>query len=594
MRQLADLVGAVRLPTGAHRRAAGTDALTDLLILRRREPHTPPAEGDWELTREIDVNRSQVRINAYLAAHPQRILGELAVGHGMYDGQTLLVRPHGSLDLPARRAARRCLGRSSRRRARTDWHSRPGARLAAGSRTPAPATCRGRPPILPRASGTGTSSRTSDGSFTAITRRASTSHSKSPKSHRLELRALLELRDSTRRLLGAEAASAEDTEQIAELRAQLRDRYGAYAARYGPINRFTLRRTGAPRPRHRRGADGPRHPARGPALSLRPVRGARHGARDLRRRLPHRNTGRDPRRARRLTAGTAARRRQPPGRARDLPRHPRPRRSRTRSHGCSASNPPTPGHSSQSSSTTTPSLRARASGRVPLRQRPRESSTSPGGQPSRTQHSTPTSKPSSGCSRASSPPRRSSRGSAPRGSTATPTASSSQSCSRTHRSRSSTPAARSGRSRATDHSVKATSEWGTSRMPGARAGEGDPRATPDPGHRRDRRRRAHPRVVNPTETAAAQEKAHAMQERFAEWCWEDPDRARRLAGEYNRRFNSLVLRDYTTDGRAAHAPRPRAHVHARARISAPPSPGCSPSPPSGCFTRSAPARPPRW
>jgi N12 class adenine-specific DNA methylase len=51
------------------------------------------------------------------------------------------------------------------------------------------------------------------------------------------------------------------------------------------------------------------------------------------------------------------------------------------------------------------------------------------------------------------------------------------------------------------------------------------------------------RVVNAIETAAAQEKAQAMQERFAQWCWEDPGRARRLLGEYNRRFNSIVLRD---------------------------------------------------
>src|ERR1035441_6986184 len=38
MAELADLLDAVRLPTGAHRRAAGSDVVTDLLILRRREP----------------------------------------------------------------------------------------------------------------------------------------------------------------------------------------------------------------------------------------------------------------------------------------------------------------------------------------------------------------------------------------------------------------------------------------------------------------------------------------------------------------------------------------------------------------------------
>ena len=37
----ADLLGAVRLPSGAHRRTAGTDAVTDLLVLRRRDRGEP-------------------------------------------------------------------------------------------------------------------------------------------------------------------------------------------------------------------------------------------------------------------------------------------------------------------------------------------------------------------------------------------------------------------------------------------------------------------------------------------------------------------------------------------------------------------------
>ena len=88
------------------------------------------------------------------------------------------------------------------------------------------------------------------------------------------------------------------------------------------------------------------------------------------------------------------------------------------------------------------------------------------------------------------------------------------------------------------------------------------------------------RVVNPTETAAAQEKAQALQERFSEWCWEDPDRARRLAGEYNRRFNAIVLRDYSTEGERLTLPglartfQPRAHQRAAvARMLAEPAVG---------------------
>nr|WP_249407134.1 helicase-related protein [Plantibacter sp. CFBP 8775] len=39
-----------------------------------------------------------------------------------------------------------------------------------------------------------------------------------------------------------------------------------------------------------------------------------------------------------------------------------------------------------------------------------------------------------------------------------------------------------------------------------------------------------------------------MAERFSEWVWEDPARATQLADEYNRRFNAIVLRDYSAEG----------------------------------------------
>ena len=93
--------------------------------------------------------------------------------------------------------------------------------------------------------------------------------------------------------------------------------------------------------------------------------------------------------------------------------------------------------------------------------------------------------------------------------------------------------------------LQARSEWGTSRKPADEIAKAllEQRSVTVTDELDDGRR-----VVNAVETAAAQEKAQAMQERFAQWCWEDPGRARRLLGEYNRRFNSIVLRDYTADG----------------------------------------------
>ena len=65
-----------------------------------------------------------------------------------------------------------------------------------------------------------------------------------PATQAQELRSLLGLRDRARGLLAAEAASLQDTPELAGLRDGLRAAYGAYVKRYGPVNRYTLRRTG--------------------------------------------------------------------------------------------------------------------------------------------------------------------------------------------------------------------------------------------------------------------------------------------------------------------------------------------------------------
>ena len=52
------------------------------------------------------------------------------------------------------------------------------------------------------------------------------------------------------------------------------------------------------------------------------------------------------------------------------------------------------------------------------------------------------------------------------------------------------------------------------------------------------------RVLNLTETVAAQEKASEIGEKFSDWIWSDPDRATRLARHYNDTFNAIVLRSY--------------------------------------------------
>ena len=105
-------------------------------------------------------------------------------------------------------------------------------------------------------------------------------------------------------------------------------------------------------------------------------------------------------------------------------------------------------------------------------------------------------------------------------------------------------------------SVLASSTWGTERasaidLVGALLEQRQVRVTDEiePGKR----------VINLTETVAAQEKAAELGEKFSEWIWSDPLRATTLARQYNDTFNSdraALLRR-----RADAAARAHRHLH---------------------------------
>ncbi|AXY49369.1 helicase-related protein [Rhodococcus ruber] len=98
-----DLIGAVRLPTGAFDRQAGTAVVTDVLVFRRREDGAVPTEDTLEWAQAavqvvaIDATtgeQARAWINPYFAKYPDRVLGTLTVGGGMYAGSSLRVTPH--------------------------------------------------------------------------------------------------------------------------------------------------------------------------------------------------------------------------------------------------------------------------------------------------------------------------------------------------------------------------------------------------------------------------------------------------------------------------------------------------------------------
>ncbi|MBT8226106.1 MAG: helicase, partial [Dactylosporangium sp.] len=228
MRQLADLVGAVRLPSRVHARAAGTNALTDLLVFRRREEHRDPAPFGWEYSTTIDVDQVPVRVNTYFVEHPQRVLGRFAVGDGLYRRDEVSVTGDPAA---APTQLRQALVQLAAEAHQTNLTMTPGRSPSA---TAQPAA------LLPSSEGPPDNSlrANTDGTFSRFGAEQWQPYAP-PKTQAGELRALLGLRDTAVALLQAEAASLDDTEDIDRLRAELNTRYDAYAAAHGPINRFT-------------------------------------------------------------------------------------------------------------------------------------------------------------------------------------------------------------------------------------------------------------------------------------------------------------------------------------------------------------------
>jgi hypothetical protein len=228
---LADLVGAVRLPSGAHQRAAGTNVVTDLLILRRREPGRDPDSTAWEQTRVIDLDGAQVPVNEYFVDHPAAVLGEMRAIHGPYRADDLTVRPPADT-FAAMTAALGTLTAAAQERGLT-WLPSAGP----GAVDPGP------PPTVQSDHPDGYLRALPDGTFTRVLSGQEQPHPV-PGTQARELRELLGLRDAARGLLEAESATPEDTPDIERLRAELGHRYDAYLRSYGPLNRFSLRRTG--------------------------------------------------------------------------------------------------------------------------------------------------------------------------------------------------------------------------------------------------------------------------------------------------------------------------------------------------------------
>ena len=93
--QRADLLGAIRLPNNAFKANAGTDVVSDIIFLQKRE--TPQVEEpDWV---HLAENSDGFAINSYFVEHPEMILGRQSAESTQYGRQDFTVEPIEALEL---------------------------------------------------------------------------------------------------------------------------------------------------------------------------------------------------------------------------------------------------------------------------------------------------------------------------------------------------------------------------------------------------------------------------------------------------------------------------------------------------------------
>ena len=88
--QRADLLGAIRLPDSAFKGNAGTEVVTDILVLKKRAANTAyEGENFLEAPYKYINGYNGAYINSYFDAHPEMILGTASMEGGMYRGNNL-------------------------------------------------------------------------------------------------------------------------------------------------------------------------------------------------------------------------------------------------------------------------------------------------------------------------------------------------------------------------------------------------------------------------------------------------------------------------------------------------------------------------
>ena len=89
MAERADLLGAIRLPNNAFKANAGTEVVSDIIFLQKRD-RPIDHEPDWV---QLGKTEDGFAINQYFVDHPEMVLGELTTESTQYGREECTVRP---------------------------------------------------------------------------------------------------------------------------------------------------------------------------------------------------------------------------------------------------------------------------------------------------------------------------------------------------------------------------------------------------------------------------------------------------------------------------------------------------------------------
>ena len=89
MAERADLLGAIRLPNNAFRANAGTDVVSDIIFLQKRD-RPADIEPAWV---QLGKTEDGFAVNSYFVEHPEMVLGELTAESTQYGREELTVAP---------------------------------------------------------------------------------------------------------------------------------------------------------------------------------------------------------------------------------------------------------------------------------------------------------------------------------------------------------------------------------------------------------------------------------------------------------------------------------------------------------------------